>query len=368
MNPDDVYSFRPCVELFTKDETDEGLTAFFLFQDSRKVITFDVSKETIQLFCLIDGTKSVKDICDEVSGPDDIVLSLIQVLIENSLIELIDQQKFESGEFERQINFLSNFAQSKTQAFQMQQMIANAHVAIIGLGGIGSWVFEFLVRSGVSKFTLIDPDIVELNNLHRQSIFTSASVGNSKATEAIKWAESIFDKKVDATILLEFLTNPDRLTSVIPESCSIVINCADEPDVEITNGIVSEFCHSNVIPYIVCGGYDGHLSFVGQTVIPNTTSCWVCYTESGVHEQLTGGYTHIPLSKEQVKGGTIAPVSSITASIQALEALKVITGFAQPSMANRRGEFDFTTMSMTYIDIERISECSLCGESHETCH
>jgi len=75
--------------------------------------------------------------------------------------------------------------------------ISNAHVAIFGVGGVGGYTVEALVRSGVSKFDLIDDDMVCLTNLNRQIIATRETVGKYK-TDVMK--ERILSINPDATV------------------------------------------------------------------------------------------------------------------------------------------------------------------------
>ncbi len=61
------------------------------------------------------------------------------------------------------------------------QKLSNAHVAVFGLGGVGSWCAEALARAGVGKLTLVDDDLVSLTNINRQSQATHSSIGQPKA-------------------------------------------------------------------------------------------------------------------------------------------------------------------------------------------
>jgi len=79
-----------------------------------------------------------------------------------------------------------------------QVALAEAHVALVGCGGIGSPALQYLAAAGVGKLTLIDDDVVEESNLQRQTIFTSADVGRSKAEAAVEWVHR-FDPVLQAS-------------------------------------------------------------------------------------------------------------------------------------------------------------------------
>ncbi|MBV7265975.1 HesA/MoeB/ThiF family protein [Erythrobacter ani] len=80
-----------------------------------------------------------------------------------------------------------------------QVALASKHVAVIGLGGIGSPALQYLAASGIGRFTLVDDDVVEGSNLQRQTIFTNRDVGHGKATSARRWLAN-FDDALDASI------------------------------------------------------------------------------------------------------------------------------------------------------------------------
>ncbi len=77
--------------------------------------------------------------------------------------------------------------------------LASKHIAVIGLGGIGSPALQYLAASGVGRFTLVDDDAVDVSNLQRQTIFTHRDVGHGKATSARRWLAN-FDDKLDVDI------------------------------------------------------------------------------------------------------------------------------------------------------------------------
>ena len=105
---------------------------------------------------------------------------------------------------------------------------------------------------------------------------------------------------------------------------SIIISCADDPSTDAVNRIVIEVGFELQAPHVLCGGYDGHLSFIGPTVIPGKTACWFCY-EHALDKQLhRADYQQLAVTNAHSKGGNIAAISAITANYHVLDALKVI--------------------------------------------
>ena len=70
-----------------------------------------------------------------------------------------------------------------------QMALAGAHIVIIGCGGIGSPAIQYLAAAGIGRLTLVDDDRVEASNLQRQTIFTEADIGQSKAQAAAAWVK-----------------------------------------------------------------------------------------------------------------------------------------------------------------------------------
>ncbi len=71
-----------------------------------------------------------------------------------------------------------------------QVALGRAHVAIVGLGGIGSPALQYLAGAGVGTLTLIDRDVVDLSNLQRQTIYREADIGRAKAEVAAQWVQA----------------------------------------------------------------------------------------------------------------------------------------------------------------------------------
>lgn len=74
-----------------------------------------------------------------------------------------------------------------------QVRLAQSHVAVIGLGGIGSPALQYLAASGIGRLTLVDDDVVDVSNLQRQTIFTTRDVGHGKAVSARRWLANFDD-------------------------------------------------------------------------------------------------------------------------------------------------------------------------------
>jgi tRNA threonylcarbamoyladenosine dehydratase len=105
--------------------------------------------------------------------------------------------------------------------------LANAHVVVVGIGGVGSWAAEALARSGVGRLTLIDADHAGETNINRQVLALESTLGMAK-TEAMRLR--ILDISPSCVVHTheEFLA-PDNLNQLIPSDASAVIDAIDAP-------------------------------------------------------------------------------------------------------------------------------------------
>jgi molybdopterin/thiamine biosynthesis adenylyltransferase len=212
--------------------------------------------------------------------------------------------------------------------------------------------------------TVVDPDVVVSSNLTRQALYFEKDLGRKKVN-VLRSRACLINRGVKVYAVEKRIRTARSLAPLI-RGASVVLQCADQPDVEIMNDLVSKACFPLSMPHILCGGYDGHLSYVGQTVIPHRTSCWRCYVEGDVYERGLQGFEHVRVTPVSIRGGTLSPIACITASIHVLEAIRVISGFAKPLMVNNKAELDFLSFSFSKTKIPRKKDCSLCGyKKHE---
>lgn len=122
------------------------------------------------------------------------------------------------------------------------EKLKNSKVAIFGIGGVGSFVVEGLVRAGVGNFVLIDDDKICLTNLNRQIIATRKTIGKYKADVA---KERILEINPNANVEVykEFYM-PDSKTNIINKELSYVVDCVDTVTAKI--GIIMQAKKENI--------------------------------------------------------------------------------------------------------------------------
>ena len=138
---------------------------------------------------------------------------------------------------------------------QGQKKLADSHVCLIGLGGVGSWVAEALVRSGIGKLTLIDMDHIVSSNINRQIQATELNIGQSKIQALSDRIESI-NSSCDLT-LIDDLLSVANLSVLIHEEYDVVIDAIDQVKVKCA---LVDFCSTNKINLVISGSAGGRLN------------------------------------------------------------------------------------------------------------
>ena len=117
------------------------------------------------------------------------------------------------------------------------------------------------------------------------------------------------------------------------------------------------------IPHIVGGGYNLHLSLIGQTIIPNRSACVKCFEKKLKEENKINPNRVKKLNVKNRKIGSFGPMCAIISSMVGMEAIKVLSNSITPANLNRRGEFDILKMDIKYKNFEKIEDCEWCGKN-----
>ncbi len=130
--------------------------------------------------------------------------------------------------------------------------LSRAHVCVIGIGGVGSWVAESLARSAVGTISLIDLDVVSESNINRQLVATSDAIGRDKV---LVMRDRIAQINADCTVhaVDEFISR-ENLSELIRPEFDYVIDCIDDFR---TKAALINYCRKNKIKILTLGGAGG---------------------------------------------------------------------------------------------------------------
>ena len=222
-----------------------------------------------------------------------------------------------------------------------QRELKKARVFIAGIGGLGSISSYYLAGAGVGYLKIVDKDKVDYSNLNRQIIHWVGNIGDYKSDSAYTKLKE-FNPECTIEAVKEEIRE-DNCESLIGD-CSIIVDAMDNmPARKILNAVSVK----KSIPYIYGGVHqlDGMVS----TFIPGKTPCLECvFPDTGK----TSG---------AAPPSILGPVPGVVASIQSIEAIKMLIGFETP-LAGRLLSFCGNDMTFREFKIKRDPECPVCGK------
>jgi molybdopterin/thiamine biosynthesis adenylyltransferase len=219
-----------------------------------------------------------------------------------------------------------------------QTNIIQSRVLIFGAGGLGVAAVSYLAGAGVGTITLVDHDRVEASNLHRQTIYRVADIGQYKARMA---ANYVSERNPNCAMsgLTEFL-DLQSLRELF-EQHDLVLDCTDDQNF---SRLLNALCLATGKPAVFANAVkmEGQL-FVLDPEINNP--CFNCLWPVG---QLQGD------SCNQL--GVLGPVPGILGSLQALEAIRVLAGY-RSALQGRLLHCDFLSYEFSVFDVPKNKTC-----------
>lgn len=225
-----------------------------------------------------------------------------------------------------------------------QQRLLASHVLIVGAGGLGSPAALYLGSAGVGRLTIVDHDRVDITNLQRQIAHKLTSVGHFK-TESIRQAVADINPDVQVTTITTHAD--DALLSQLVPNADVVLDCTDN---FATRHAINRACVKHGKP-LVSGAA---LRFDGQVAVydPRETlsPCYACVFPD----------SDLLVETSCAAMGVFAPLVGIIGSIQAAEALKLLSRVGE-ALTARLLMLDGRNMSWSEIKMPRNLACSVCG-------
>ncbi|HKQ49194.1 MAG TPA: ThiF family adenylyltransferase [Phycisphaerae bacterium] len=192
-----------------------------------------------------------------------------------------------------------------------QEKLAGSRVLLVGCGALGTVLADTLVRAGVGFLRIVDRDYVELNNLQRQILFTEQDVteGSPKAVAA---AERL--SKINSTVKIEPVV-ADAHSGNVENYADEIHLLLDGTDNFETRFLINDVAVKHAIPWVY-GACVGSIGMV-MPILPGVTPCLRC---------VWGEPPPPGISPTCDTAGVLAPIVHIVASLQSVEAMKILTG------------------------------------------
>ncbi|HTR58897.1 MAG TPA: molybdopterin-synthase adenylyltransferase MoeB [Casimicrobiaceae bacterium] len=229
-----------------------------------------------------------------------------------------------------------------------QQRFARSRALVVGIGGLGNPVAQFLAAAGVGTLVLIDADRVDLTNLQRQILFDTEAVGRPKV-EAAKERLAAVNPEVRVEVV--GMRVGESELKPLAAAADVVLDCSDN---FATRHAVNRACVAAKKP-LVSGAairFDGQIAVFDARDPANP--CYHCLFGEGDEFEETRCATM----------GVFAPLVGIVGATQAAEALKLLAP-AGRSLAGRLLVVDALTMEWREVSFVKDPACAVCGAPSE---
>ncbi len=222
-----------------------------------------------------------------------------------------------------------------------QEKLRTAEVAVIGLGGLGSVSALYLALAGVGKLTLVDQDTVEMNNLHRQVLYSVSDLRYPKVEAAARRIQQI-NPEVKVNPIPDNIRAENVSAALTGSDC--VVDGLDNME---TRYVINRFCTEKQIP-LIFGGAIGMEGNVATLKVPETP-CLECFLPDLLDTELPTCDTR----------GVLGATTGIIGAIQALEAIKAIAEI-EPQSKGKLMVFDFAQSEFRTIELRIRTDCNVC--------
>jgi molybdopterin/thiamine biosynthesis adenylyltransferase len=223
--------------------------------------------------------------------------------------------------------------------------LAQRRVLVVGMGALGCPAALHLAAAGVGTLVLLDPDHVELSNLHRQILHRTSAIGRLKVASAAAGLGG-------------------RFPAVQVETHGVALDADNLPDlfgradfiIDATDGVAAKFLiNDGAVRARRPFSHAGVIGFLGQTmtVLPGQSACFRCLFP----EPPPAG--DVPSCGE---AGVVGGIAGVVGAVQAAEAIKYLTG-AGELLTDRLLTYDALTERWRHIPLARNPRCGLCADA-----
>lgn len=225
-----------------------------------------------------------------------------------------------------------------------QKNLKEGRVCVAGLGGLGSVIAQQLASMGVGHLRLVDRDVVEMSNLHRQHLYDVDVVGYPKVGAA-KERLSRLNPFIEVEPLPLSITskNAERII----EGVDVVVDGLDRMTPRYA---INRACIKLDVPFV----FGAVITNIGNasTIIPGETACLECF-QGNIDDEVLPTCAVV---------GVHPSIISIVASIQVSEAVRILLG-RTPNLANTLLFCDLEELSFERVQLSKVDTCPVCGET-----
>lgn len=238
-----------------------------------------------------------------------------------------------------------------------QQRLASAKVAIVGSGGLGQPAGLYLAGAGVGRIVLADGDAADVSNLHRQIALDTQRLGENKADLLAERMRAL-NPLIQVQVLPSLLAEAD-MRRLLPD-CNLVLDCSDNFASRFALTRAAVATGTPVLSAAV-------IRAEGQLVLlpsDRKGACYHClYSPTAATDEESDMEEDSDMEEEScAHSGVLGPVAGVMGAVQALEAVKYLTG-AGTSGAGRLMLYDGWKSEWRTLQLQRDLDCAVCGEA-----
>lgn len=230
----------------------------------------------------------------------------------------------------------------KAMDFEGQERLKLAKVLVIGAGGLGCAATQYLAVAGIGSMTLVDFDTVELSNLQRQVLHQDKNIGQPKVESAKETLSELNPHLQIETI--NAVLDDHEFDGLITQH-TLVMDCTDNVAVREQ---LNKSCFAHKVPLISAAA----IRMEGTVTVfdyQGEAPCYHCFSKLFGEQHLTC-----------VESGILAPVVGMIGCLQAVEAIKVISGIGKP-LIGRILMIDAMTMEFREMKLSKQVNCEVCS-------
>jgi len=225
-----------------------------------------------------------------------------------------------------------------------QQKLAKAHVLMIGAGGLGSPAALYLAAAGVGQLTIIDNDRVDLSNLQRQVLHCTEAIGQPKVDSARERLHSL--NPLINVHAIHRAIGPDNVEPLVHQADVVI----DGSDNLATRYLVNQICHKNATPLVYAAVYQFEGQVASFDFRQEESPCYACLFPQSQAEE--------PPNCARV--GVLGVVPGLAGTLQAGEAIKLITGLGQ-TLNGQLLTFDLLDNRFRRLSLKKDPRCAVCS-------
>ncbi len=224
-----------------------------------------------------------------------------------------------------------------------QAKLKSAHVAVIGAGGIGCPALTYLAAAGVGKLTIIDDDVVDLSNLHRQPLFSDADVGAPKAEVARRALQRI-NPHVETIAKLERLTSENAATLL--ERADLILDGCDNFATRLAVNGAAVALHIPLLSAAI-GAFEGQIALY-EGWRPDAP-CYACLVGNDPNQE----------GLNCAEAGVMGALAGMVGTMAALEAVRALTGWGKP-LTSQLTLVDMMDRRWREMRVAKDPGCAIC--------